>query len=148
MAFFDEVHATKKQRLGTRKRHFDGTEYIYLTGVGSTAVGDVVAFDELHVTTRMLQATIGRVAVAKAAVDATTKYGWYQIYGLATAVKVASGFAADQAGTFGTSSAGTVDDSGAGGEEVIIGMIGRSAISSGTASFELNYPVKLGYTFD
>jgi hypothetical protein len=148
MAFYDEVHSTKKQRLGTRRRDVAGNEYVYLTGVGSTVAGDVVAYDEEYITTRLLQATIGQIGVAKAAIDATTKFGWYQIYGKATSVKVLSGFAADQAGTFSTSTAGSVDDAGAGGEEFIFGMLGRSAIASGTATMQLNYPWKGAATLD
>lgn len=148
MAFFDDVHSVKKYRLGTRRRDAAGNEYIYLTGVGSTAAGDVVAYDEDYVTIRLLQATIGGIAVAKAAVDATTKFGWYQVLGKCTLVKVAASFAADQAGTYATSTAGTVDDSGAGAEEFIYGMFGRSAIASGTATMQLQYPYKAAATHD
>lgn len=148
MAFYDEVHAVKKYRLGTRRRDITNNEFVYLAGASSTVAGDVVAFDENHATTRLLQATIGRIAVAKAAVDSTSKWGWYQIYGVATGVKVAASFAADQPGIFATSTAGTVDDSGAGAEEIILGMLGRTAISSGTATMELSYPFKHTATFD
>lgn len=148
MAFYDDVHATKKFRLGTRVKDSAANEYIYLTGVGSTVAGDVVAFDELHITTRLLQATIGRVAVAKAAVDATTKFGWYQIYGKALLVKVLTAFADNPIGIFATATPGSIDDSGAGGEEVIYGINGRSAISSGTATMELSYPWKHASTLD
>lgn len=148
MAFYDDIHTTKRFRLGTRKRDIEGNEYIYLKGVGSTVAGDVVAFDENYETTRLLQATIGRVAVAKAAVDATTEFGWYQIWGKCTLVKVATSFAADQAGVWATATAGTVDDSGAGAEEFIYGMLGRTAIASGTATMELNYPHKAAATHD
>lgn len=148
MAFYDNVDASQKFRLGTEVKDIAGNRYVYLKGVGSTAAGDVVAYDENYETTRLLQATIGRIAVAKAAIDATTKFGWYQVWGKATSVKVAASFAADQAGTYATSTAGTVDDSGAGAEEFIYGMWGRSAIASGTATMELNYPWKAAATHD
>jgi hypothetical protein len=148
MAFYDDVHTTKRHRLGTRKRDIEGNEFVYLKGVGSTVAGDVVCFDENYETTRALQATIGRIGVAKAAVDATTKFGFYQIWGKATLVKVLTSFAADQAGVYTTSTAGSVDDSGAGAEEFIFGMTGRTAISSGTATMELNYPWKGAATLD
>jgi len=147
MAFYDDVHTTKKYRLGTRRRDVEGNEYIYLTGVASTAAGDVVAYDELYITTRLLQATIGSIAVAKAAVVAS-RYGWYQIWGKATGVNVLASFADNPAGVYATSTAGSVDDSGAGAEEFIFGMNGRSAISSGTATMQLNYPWKGAATLD
>lgn len=148
MAFYDQVHAVQKYRLGTEVKDSAGNRYVYLQGVGSTVAGDVVAFDENYATTRLLQATIGRIAVAKAAVDATTEYGWYQVWGKATGVNVAASFAADQAGIWATSTAGTVDDSGAGAEEFIYGMFGRTAISGGTATMELSYPFKAAASHD
>lgn len=149
MAFYEEVHSSRKHILGTHRRdQATGNIFIYLQGVGSTVAGDVVAYDEEYATTRLLQATIGGVAVAKAAVDSTSEYGWYQIFGKCTSVKVAASFAADQAGVYATSTAGTVDDSGAGAEEFIYGMLGRSAISSGTATMQLNFPWKSAANLD
>lgn len=146
--FYQQVHSTKKFRLLSRRKDSAENEYIYLTGVSSTAAGDVVAYDELGITTRLLQATIGSIAVAKAAVDSTSKFGWYQIFGKATGVFVAASFADNPAGIYATSTAGTVDDSGAGAEEFIFGMSGRSAISDGTATMQLNYPWKGAATLD
>lgn len=146
MAFYTDVHSTKKFRLLTRKKHVDGNEYIYLKGVASTVANDVVAFDELGVTTRTLAATIGQIAVAQAAVDSTSKYGWYLIYGTGTA-NVLTSFA-DNSPIYTTSTAGSVDDSGAGAEEFVFGMWGRSAISSGTATVQLNFPFKHAQTLD
>lgn len=139
MAFYDDVHTRKRFRLGTVKYDIAGNEYMYCAGASSTVATDAVAIDENFATTRLLQATIGQVAVAKAAVDATTKFGWYQTGGSAT-VKVATGFAADQAGCYSTGTAGTIDDSGAGGEEFIFGMLSRTAISSGTATVQMISP--------
>jgi hypothetical protein len=141
-----DVDSTQKNPLGSRAFDESGNEYIYLQGVASTAVGDVVAFDEVHQTTRLLQATIGRIAVATAACVANT-YGWYQIYGKNTAVKVLASFA-DNTMVYATSTAGSVDDSGVGAEEFINGMFGRSAISGGVATMELNYPYKHAANLD
>jgi len=147
MAFYDNVDAVKKHRLLTKKKDIAGNEYIYLQGVASLAAKDVVAFDELGVTTRTLAATIGQIAVARAAVDATTKYGWFQIYGIVTLVPVLTSFA-DNSAIYTTSTPGSVDDSGAGAEEFVFGMWGRSAISSGVATMQLNYPFKHAATLD
>lgn len=141
MSFSTEVHATKKFALGTRVRDKSGNEFIYLKGVASCAVGTVVTYDEAHVTIRAVANAQGRVAVALAAVDANTKYGWFQIYGKAAA-SVLAGFA-DNGKVFLTATDGSVDDTDVAGDAVI-GMIGRSAIdtpSTGLAYMELNYPV-------
>lgn len=148
MAFYDEVHTTKKYRLGRKQKDNDGNEYIYLKGVDSCAIGSVVSFDEAHVTTLAVANAQGRVAVAKAAVDASTKYGWFGIYGK-HAAKVLALFA-DNGKVYLTSTAGSVDDSDVAGDAVI-GMIGRSAIdtpSTGLAYMELNYPVVMDLAVD
>lgn len=89
-----DVDTTQKHTLGARRkfRHVPTSssatsygigEFIYLPGAASTAAGDAVTWDVAFATTR---AAAGAgvplsVAFATAAVDATTKYGWYQIVG-------------------------------------------------------------------
>lgn len=75
--------------LGERFRQ-DGKEYIFLTGVASTAAGDPVIFDSAFATTRLAGTLVGEVAIALAATVASTK-GWYQIYGTGSANVVATG---------------------------------------------------------
>jgi hypothetical protein len=141
MAFYDDVHSTKKYRLGTRKRDVAGNEYIYLTGVGSTAAGSWVTYDELYVTTLMdtdvAASVIAPAAVAKAAVDATTEYGWYLIWGSGSAA--AATVAAD-AKVFASATAGSCDDTGTAGQQ-IVGAVWRSADASSLATVQLNYPM-------
>jgi hypothetical protein len=72
------IDTEKRQQLGSRDFDKDGNEYIYLQGVASTVAGDVVSFDEAHLTTRLVANAKGRVAVAMAATVAST-FGWYQI---------------------------------------------------------------------
>jgi len=140
MSQFTQVHATKKQRLGTRKRDVAGNEYIYLQGVASTAVGSWVSFDEAHVSTLTVANAQGRVAIAQAAVDATTKYGWYMIYGTCSGLCLAS--FADNGKVYLTSTAGSVDDADVSGD-FVMGAVGRSArdTTTGLATFELSYPM-------
>src|SRR3990167_9666357 len=107
MAFYEDVHATKKFRLGTRVR-YQGNEYIYLQGVASCANGSWVSFDEAHVTTRAVANGQGRVAIANAAVDATTEYGWFTIYGSESGLALTA--FADNGKVYLTSTAGSVDD--------------------------------------
>lgn len=132
-----DVDTVLKHPLGTRAFDTAGNEYIYLQGVASTAAGSWVSFDEEHATTLLAADAKGRVAIAMAATVAST-YGWYQIYGKNTIAKVLTGFA-DNGLVYATATAGSVDDAVVAGDRVR-GAIGRSAIASGVATMELNYP--------
>lgn len=131
------VDTAKKHQLGTRAFDKDGNEYIYLQGVASTAAGSWVTFDEAHLTTLAVANAKGRVAIAMAAIVASS-YGWYQIYGNNTIGKAATAFA-DNGVVYLTSTAGTIDDADVAGD-LVKGAMGRSAVSGGVATFELNYP--------
>lgn len=110
MAFYDEVHSTKKQRLGTRKRDVKGNEYIYLTGVASTIVGSWVTFDEAYLTTNLAtDSKPGPVAIATAAVEAN-KYGWYGVKGYFICGAISGGDAAADAPVFASSTDFLPDD--------------------------------------
>ena len=114
-----------------------GNEYICLQGVASTVVGSVVTFDELGVSTLLAANAIGLVAIAQAIVDTTSKRGWYLVRGSCQA-KVSASFA-DNANCYATATAGEVDDAIVAGDRVK-NMIGRSAIASGTALVQVQYP--------
>ena len=140
MAWYSEVHSTRKFNLGLRKRDNAGKEYIYLKGISSVVAGSWVSFDEAHVTTLSGANAQGRLGVAMAAVDANTKFGWFQIYGSAQG-KALTLFA-DNGKVYLTGTAGSVDDTDVAGDAVI-GAVGRSAVNETTllATFELNYPM-------
>lgn len=77
-----------------------GAEFIYLKGVASTVVGSIVNYDDNFQTALDSSAAAGPsrpLAVAMAATIAGTK-GWYQISGLAVAVKSSAVSFADGAG--------------------------------------------------
>jgi hypothetical protein len=135
-AWYENVDSTKKYRLGTRKRHFNNNEYVYLKGVTSTAQYSVVTYDDVGATALITANAVGDVAIAQGAVDATTKYGWYLIYGSGTAKcdTIASGKACFIDGTD-----GRVDDAVVTGD-LIVGMYSRSADSSNTCTVQLSYP--------
>lgn len=133
-----QIDTALQHPLGTRAFDADGNEYIYLQGVASTVAGDWVTFDEAHLTTRSTANAKGRVAIAMAAIVASS-YGWYQIYGKNTIAKGVSGSIDDNDVLYLTSTAGTVDDSDVAGD-LISGAIARSADSSGVFTVELNYP--------
>lgn len=130
------IHTAALNTLGTRAFDKDGNEYIYLLGVASTAAGSVVSFDEAHVTALLAANALGRVAVAMAAIVASS-YGWYQIYGKNTITKCDT--VADNKGCYIDGTAGRIDDAGVAGDWVS-GMVTRSADSSNVCTTELNYP--------
>lgn len=138
------VDTTLNHPLGTRAFDADGNEYIYLQGVASTVAGTWVSFDENNVTTRLAADAVGRVAVAKAAIVASS-YGWYQIYGnCQDALAISGGDAAADAAVYATSTAGQVDDVAVIGD-LVKGAIfrtqeGEADSGEGYCDVELNYP--------
>ncbi len=93
-------------------------EFIFLKGVASTAVGDWVGYSPaLGTSVRAIANGTYPLAVAMAACDTTTKYGWYQISGVAranglTSITHTSGFLAL------TGTAGSLDDASVIGDHV------------------------------
>lgn len=152
MAFTSLVHTSKRFKLGTR-RSVDNKEFIYLGGVASTAIGSWVNMDTLEtgvtalLDTGVAATVLGRVAVAMAAIDAD-QFGWYQIYG--PAVGLALTGSTDAKNAFATSTAGSVDDSGAGAEVQVFGAWSTAAVTSGGGfqNFVLNYPYMIGVSLD
>jgi hypothetical protein len=142
-----KVYTTAEFSLGTRIKAVDKSstaygvgEFIFLTGVASTAVGSWVHYNQDDHTTALTVAdAIGPVAVAMAATVAST-YGWYQIYGKAVG-KVLASFA-DNGNVYLTATAGSVDDAVVAGDRVQ-NCKGASAIdtpSTGLAEMEISYP--------
>lgn len=77
--------------VGARGRDSAGNEYVYLKGATGVVAGDWVVFSSEYAVTRLAATQLGSVAVAVSAVNATTKFGWFQIYGEADAKVVATG---------------------------------------------------------
>lgn len=140
-----DTSTTQLLPLGTRVRANDSTygpgEFIYLTGVASTAIGSFVTFNQDDNTTALLAANaIGPVAVAMSA-NVASQYGWYQIYGKAVGLVLAS--FADNANVYATATPGSVDDAVVAGDRVK-NCKGASAIGTPSGSFaemEIGYPV-------
>ena len=137
MAWYNEIDSTKKFRLGTRKRDVAGNEYIYLAGVTSNAEGKFVVFDESFATTLLVADEVGPVGVSMSAFDATTEYGWAQIYGKNTVASTDT-VAADKA-TYIDGTAGRVDDADVAGDSVH-GCFTMTTDTSNVATVWLNYP--------
>ena len=132
----DVVHTSAQNTVGTRAFDSAGNEYIYMQGVASVVVGDWVAYDELFITTRLVSATIGAVAIAQAAVDATTEFGWWGIYGLFSGGVVTG---ADNAKVWTTATAGRVDNTDV-AAQIVTNAIQRGATASNLANFQIAYP--------
>ena len=135
---------TQLHPLGTVVRATDPTygdaEFIYLAGVASTAVGDLVAFDQTS-TIRTVLATRGPVGVAMSA-NVANQYGWYQIAG--QAVVNTAGAVADNALVYATATAGSADDAVVSGAQVDGAVFRTSAAGAGTAVAFLDRPAMNG----
>jgi hypothetical protein len=78
----DDVHTSQLNPLGAVRQFSDGNHYIYLKGVTSCADGSVVVFQPGAWTAVLVATTVkGSIAVAQAAIDAATKYGWFLYIG-------------------------------------------------------------------
>lgn len=131
-------HSTSQTlRLFAKAVDIDGNEFIYLKGVASTAVGDLVTYDELGVTTRSVPSAVGPCAIAMSACVAS-EFGWYQVRGLAAGTAAAA--VADNGKIFLHATAGAVDDASVAGDQVC-GAIARSATGgAGAITLQINYP--------
>lgn len=140
-AWYDTVDASQKQRLGTRKKSVAGNEYVYLKGVASCLDGSWVTVAASWTAVLAVADGQGMVAIANGAVDAATKYGWFTIWGVETALCLASFDGTNGLGVFLTATAGSVDDSDVAGDVVhsAIGLDDRNT-TTGMSSFSIAYP--------
>jgi len=139
-----KVYTTLDYALGTRCMARNTTtgyvgEFIFMTGVASTAAASWVAFNyDDHSTTLLVDGVIGPVGVAMAATVADT-YGWYQIRGKASG-KVAAGVN-ENVGLYASATAGTAGGTSAGKSEIIGACSAAASGAGGATEVEINYPV-------
>jgi len=139
-----DTSTTQNHPLGTIVTATDPTygagEFIYLSGLASTAVGEWVTYNLDDGSTALLAANaIGPVAIAMSA-NLGSQYGWYQIQGKAVGL-VLTGFA-DNANCYATATAGSADDAVVAGD-LVKNAKGASAIgtpSAGLAEIEIYRP--------
>jgi hypothetical protein len=88
-----DTSTVKNHVLGTIVRATDPTygegEFIYLPGIGSTAVGSLVTYNTSSYTTALAAVGTNKpqpIAVAMSA-NIASQYGWYQISGIAVVKK-------------------------------------------------------------
>lgn len=126
----DEVHTSQLNALGAIRQFSDGNTYIYLKGVTSCADGSVVVFQPGVWTAVLVATTVkGSVAIAQAAVDASTKYGWFLYVG-SDVITVRSATASNTA-LFAGGVSGYVDDVAVKGDQVFNAMIRNAAAADG-----------------
>lgn len=131
-----EIHDSKKNPLGMRMIDDSGNEYIYLKGVASCLVDDVVTYNATtYVAVRILADAVGSVAVASAAIVAAN-WGWFLIKGFGTAN---SDTVAAAGGLFIDGTTGRVDDASVAGD-FVNGMNSTGADVANKLPVHLNYP--------
>jgi hypothetical protein len=132
-----DVHTTQYNRFGYKARGVDGSEWVYVKGVASGALGKFVTFDEAFACTLLAANAVGPVGVLDATLDAATKYGWAQVYGVNTYASTDT-VAADKA-MFIDGTAGRVDDAVVTGD-LVVGCASQTADTANVATVFLNYP--------
>jgi hypothetical protein len=132
-----EVHTEQKNPLGAVRLFSDGNYYIYLKGVTSCADGSVVAYQP-GVWTAILVATgvKGSVAIAQAAIDAATKFGWFLHIG-ADVITVRTACTSNTA-LFAGGVAGYVDVAAVKGDQIFNLMIRNAAGAVGSAQIQID----------
>jgi hypothetical protein len=142
------VDTTAAHALGKRIRAKDmGStqygygEFIYLSGVTSTARGSAVAISGTFSTTLLAARVTGNVGVALAAVDASTKFGWYQVAG--KGVVLCDAGVVDAAALYIDGTAGRVDDTVVAGDAVQ-GMRASSTDDTNTCLFVIPVAAVVG----
>jgi hypothetical protein len=118
-----DTDTVQRHPLGTIVKAVDPTygegEFVYLKGVASTVLGDWVGYSPaLGTSVRAVANGNYPLAVAMAACNTTTKFGWYQISGIAqanglTSITHSSGF------LWLTGTAGSVDDASVIGDAIV-----------------------------
>jgi len=132
------VDTEAKYGVGEIVADENGNQYIYGIGVASCVEGSWVSLDEEAQASLLAANAKGRVGIAMGAIVAST-WGFFQVYGKSVTALALTGFA-DNADCYATATAGSVDDAIVAGDRVK-GAIGRSAVSGGVITVELNFPI-------
>lgn len=137
MSFATSINATKRYRLGTKKKDVNDNVFIYLKGVASTAAGSWVTFDENFATTLLTANAVGPVAISMSANTSATNYSWYQIYGNNTIASSDTTAADVQLYIDGTN--GRVDDAVVTGD-LVVGAVSTGSDTSNVLPVWIQYP--------
>lgn len=141
-----EVHTSQKNDLGAIRKYSDGNEYIYLSGASSLVAGMVVAYQPGVWGAVLVATTVkGSVAIATAAVNATTSYGWFVASG--SYVGLTRTALTSNTALFAGGVAGYADVAAVKGDQ-ILGLICRNAAAAGggSAQFQLSRGATIGHS--
>lgn len=116
----------------------DQSEYIYLKGVASVGVGSVVTYDENGLTALVIADAVGPVAVAVAAVVAST-WGWFCIKSPSAGLTTKCDVVADNTPAYIDGTAGRVDDAVVTGD-LVCNMFMRSADAANLCTTQFDHP--------
>lgn len=112
-------------------------KFMYAKGVASVAAGDACLISSGgDAAVRTVARSKGQIGIAMAAIVASN-WGWFQVTGRAIVNVLAS--YADDTTPYLTSTAGSLDDAVVAGD-IVYGAISASAIDTGQALLELNFP--------
>ncbi len=136
----NEVHTSKKNELGSVRKFSNGNSYIYLKGVTSCAAGSVVVYQP-GIWTAVLVANTkkGSVAIAQAAIDASTKYGWFLHIG-SDVITVLTAVTSNTA-LFAGGTAGYVDVAAVKGDQIVGLFVRNAAAAAGSAQIQIDRAV-------
>lgn len=141
------IDTTQVYDLGYRCRakdvgstQYGWAEFIYLKGATSVARGSVCLITDAWLVTLIAARAIGAVCIALGAVDAATKFGWFQTLGQGVALcdTVAASAACYIDGT-----AGRIDDAAVAGDAVQ-GMRTVTSDDTGTCVVAMTGPCLVG----
>lgn len=133
------VDGDQKYPLGTEAKDSSNNIYVYLKGVTSCADGSWVTYVPGTWTAVLLAASAkGSVAIATAAVDAATKFGWFLIIGSDTAVCESS--IVSNAQCYATATAGEADDAVVVADQIHGAKTTTAGVAGATATVAVNRP--------
>lgn len=121
-------------------------EFIYLKGIGSTAVGSMVDYDTYLGVTALSPATAGSGSVAVAmSPNVALQYGWYQIEGAAV-VKAPNAMVVGADVFSLAATPGSVDDAAVNGEQIMNAKVSTTTGTpgAGLGVIQINRPFHQG----
>lgn len=140
-----DTSTTQNHPLGTivvaKDPTYGQAEFIYLTGVASTAVGSWVTYDIDGASALLVASAVGPVAIAMSA-NVASQYGWYMIHGKHSAALCWGSLALASNGIlYATASAGLVDDAVVSGDIIRNAKVDAAKTTGGsTVAVEIYRP--------
>lgn len=140
----DQIDTAKRFPLG-RYFFLGDKTYVYVQGVTSGAAGKHVTFTSAGVTTLTVANANGPVGILMAALDATTKYGFIQVFGENATADVTAATAG--AAMYLTATAGRLDETDVAADMVLNYTVIVTGVSN-VATVFLNYPHVIDVAID